>query len=360
MELTLLKNDDGFESMVVSQRELPAKGLALFYNKAFVDGLSDIDLHTVLCHEAQHIRRNDLQSMQAYLAERDWYNGWDGAELSNVAADLQINDYLEELTYPRVKQGLYGTDLLGHDTHKMLLEDVMREVAAKIPPRKSMGDVRPSPGSVGQGEEEALDMHAEAGKKASAKSRSRALLANGQDVARWGNFLKEILDVRKQEDTWQRLPKRLAGVDAYQDREYVRPAVRPLPRKHALVAIDVSGSMDERLVGRLLSAVRNSPANYDLQVVTFNTEVFEWKDFRTNAEIPNMGGGTELGPVLQHVRDLRVTPERILVLTDGHFSLEPGSVPSPQNWIFSIYGAFAEDFQAAHGLRAVQMERLLP
>jgi predicted metal-dependent peptidase len=362
-QITRTLAQDKFIMAVAKKKN--AAGIILAYDPAKLKGIDDESLATMLAHETQHLRAGDLDASRAYVEPRDWFNGWDGCVLHNVARDMQINDELIDLGFKHVPGMLLGMDKLGHDTQRQPVEAVMREFAAsnKAPPPNGEGEgedgdgeghAHPSEGELGDAEGEEVSVTKAPGTEA---TKGPANVSQGEEQARWANFLATVLDTRNSEDRWHQQPKRLSGVAQFARYEAALPRRQPLPRKSALMAIDVSGSMDEAGVQRICTMVRNSPANYDLTVICFDTGADEWKNFRTNDTMPRRGGGTEFALVEEFAQKMSRYPDSILCITDGG-----GEIPKVRNskvWTWVLYGADAQEFQSRAEMRTVELETLV-
>lgn len=353
---------------IVARKDKP--GLKLGFNEKATATLSDAALYGVLVHETQHLRAQDVLHMQAYEAKRDWYNGWSGMELFNVARDCQINDLLMRKGYTLPEGGCYGEKTLGRYTADEACEPLMHEIAARFPrPEQEdapqpdgdlqasdeMGQARPSegePGQKGKGKEQEVFI----GKKPGKEGAKRTLAASsGPEQARWDSFLAEILDTKKSRETWYRTAKRLSGTPGFADRSYMLPFREPLPRKRAVIAIDVSGSMDAEGVNLLCNLVRNAPVSYDLTVLCFDNELEEWSGFRKGDEMPRRGGGTDFQLVEGWCKAQARYPDAVIILTDG--SGDCPEVTKPKLWSWLIYGG--DQGAAFSPMRTVDLDKVV-
>ncbi len=345
---------------VIIRNEAP--GFLLLYKADGVKKLSDGQLATVLAHECQHIRKGDGAKIKTYEGKK--VGEWDAPTLFNVARDCQINDELFRLGFDKV-EGMSGEATLGRNTEADDIDALMAELAEKLdpPPPPESGD------DAGDGQvdlqgtelaegEEGKPVEVDVGKMAGNEpTKGPARVKGSLEQARWDNFLATVLDTRNSEDRWHRQPKRLAGVEMYTSYQATLPRRQPLPRKTALMAIDVSGSMDETGVQRICALIRNAPSNYNLTVVCFDTGIDEWKDFRTNEEMPRRGGGTNFAMVKQFALNMGQYPDAILCITDGG-----GTVPEvkrPANWTWIIYGADADEFGQMAKMRSVDLDKIV-
>src|ERR1700753_3991151 len=115
-------------------------GIILGVHTPFVDKLTPAQYRGLLNHEAMHILRADLVQTPKYNEPRDWFNGWFGPHLHNVAADLIINDTLLSNGMQLPEGGWTGPERLGRDVQHEDVEALMGEVAQKYPPPPQESD----------------------------------------------------------------------------------------------------------------------------------------------------------------------------------------------------------------------------
>lgn len=342
-------------------------GILFAYQPETLGDLTPAQLKTMLCHEMQHIRFDDMNRTAAAMdaGPQDWMNGWQPTMLFNVARDAQINDELMRRGMTYVPGGVYGTELLGHSTEGLDVDAVMREIAEKIPPPPpnqdpSNGDTDPQAGKDAAAAEAAqaeTEVKMREPGKYAPQRRATNVEVSPEQLA-WDNFLAEVIDTRKFKESWYKTPKRMSGIKEFAEREYLMTSKVDVPRKRAAVYIDVSGSMDEAGVRRICTLIRLSGMNYDLSVYCFDDGIEEWKNFRLTPEIPRRGGGTEFGLVeAQNKASIRY-PDAVICITDGG-----GHVPAiakPDRWTFILYGVDAKQWQAqnAPNIRVVDLAKL--
>ena len=343
-------------------------GILFAYNPEKLSELNNAQLKTMLCHEMQHIRFEDMRKTGEWMAvpREEWMNGWEPGLLFNYARDCQINDELVARGMAYVPRGVYGTELLKRDTQHDDIEVVMRELAQVLrppPPSTGHGDTDPVAGDeVAEASETSSEALHEVKMQEPGKLAPRRRAADVEvspDQLAWDNFLAEVIDTRKYRESWYKTPKRMSGVKEFAEREYLMTSKVDVPRKRAAVYIDVSGSMDESGVKRICSLIRSSGMNYDLSVYCFDDDIEEWKNFRTTPEIPRRGGGTDFVLVeTQNKASIRY-PDAVICITDGG-----GEVPrivQPGRWTWMLYGVDAKAWgaQNAPGMRVVDMAQLV-
>ena len=341
-------------------------GIFFVWNPEPLQGMNDAQLRTMLCHEMQHIRFDDMNQTGEWMDKgpQPWMHGWEPGMLFNVARDCQINDGLMRLGMAYVPGGSYGTEMLGMSTEGQDIGAVMAAIAEKFPPppASQSGDTSP------EAAEEAAAMDSEASGEDEVKVREPGKYAPQRRPASvevspaqlaWDNFLAEVIDTRKYRESWHRTPKRMAGIKEFAEREFLMTSKVDVPRKLASVYIDVSGSMNESGVNRICSLIRSSGMNYDLSVYCFDDGIEEWKNFRLQPAIPRRGGGTDFELCeTQNKASLRY-PDAVICITDGG-----GHVPKiarPERWTWLLYGVDAKSWgqSNAPGMRVVDLNKLV-
>lgn len=359
------------EAIMLVMPRKHGKGILLGYNAEQLKAFTDSQLTMILCHETQHLRTGDLGKLALWAEPRDWYNGWAGQMLFNVARDCQINDMLLAVGMAAIEGGWYGTKALDRDTQRDDVEALMREIAEKFPKPPNDADAM---ADLSAEELEAIDQMLgpiiEVAEKffkpedvpghdtGKGHGKQYSVSPSGEQ-ARFDNFLAEIMDTKKTQESWYRTQKRLNGIPEFANREYALPFRTPLPRKTALLAIDVSGSIDRRGVERFCNLVRNTPSSFELEVVCFDTQLAVWEDFRTNSTLPFQGGGTDFDLVETHARKSGRYPNAVVVITDGQAAIPTLRAPSVWTWvIYNSHESVLAEFRK-HNLRTVDLEAII-
>lgn len=104
------------------------------------------------------------------------------------------------------------------------------------------------------------------------------------------------------------------------------PGLKPDDDIDICVAIDASGSMSDKMLGEMLTEViglTKQFRQFKIRVVTFDTNVYNVREFRTGeerklAEYPLMGGGgTDFMAVWEHMKEDNYKPKQLIMFTDG-------------------------------------------
>ena len=138
----------------------------------------------------------------------------------------------------------------------------------------------------------------------------------------WRELLRMQLESTIKNDwSWMRPSRRGWHVDA------VMPGMKNDQLIDIAVAIDASGSIDEKMLRDFLSEIQNimdSFPAFKIHVVTFDTEVYnpvtydsENLDDICDYEI-NGGGGTSFEAIFSYFKQHDIEPMRLVVFTDGY------------------------------------------
>jgi len=289
-KLELVKNDD--------IQSFKSNGVKLEYNSDFLAGLTSAEMEFVFANGAMH----------ATLAHEERQNGRSGW-LWQLATDYAINDMLVENNLVRPDEAHYSkrfSGLYAEEIYAELKEDILRDELEYE--ADDNDDVQSQNLSQEQIHEEQLfEEFAKAvfedeiknGEVPSAIDRFFKITSNGK--INWRDELKAALDMFHKDD-YTLLPpsKKFLHVGIY------------LPscisqRFKFVVAIDTSGSVDERLLSDFLSELNfltNTISNYQIELLLCDDKILLHKTFYSGdiLEVEMKGGGaTDFRPVFEFV-----------------------------------------------------------
>ena len=333
-------------------------GRDVMYNPAFIDKLNDKQLTFVVLHEALH---KVFQHMTL------WRKLWkESPMLANMAADYVVNWTIKESdphnavtempneclfdakyanmttkqVYDLLKQdaqngkGVFGKGNgegdAGHDHHdwegaEELTEAEVKEVAKQIDQALRQGEII-------------------RGKMAGNQNRTiDGLLEPKVD---WREQLREFVNAtckNKDKTSWKRPSRRFIGQDIYM------PSMIGETVGKLVIGIDTSGSIGSRELQEFLSEVVGicddvSPESVELIYWDYDVaghETYNIGDYAGLAETtkPAGGGGTRVGSLNEYLKDKRITPEAIVVLTDGYVESDwGGNWEAPTLWAITSRG----------------------
>lgn len=334
-------------------------GVNVNYGRAFVDSLTDKQLAFLILHENMH---------KAYRHLVVWEKLWKkNAQLANMACDyvinLQIFDYDpqgNEVEMPTDANGealgLIDAQYRGMDAHQVfiLLEKQQQQ-------KKGGGNAQGSGDESSEGKGgQSMDDHdwenAQEGtpqeqeqiaKDIEGALRQGAILAGkmGGNVSRdinelltpkvnWKDALRDFVKTStqgKDQTTWRRLHKRYIGMDI------IMPSTYDEKVGSIVVAVDTSGSIGQAELAQFLSEVKSicdevSPEKIDLLYWDTNVaghETYMGSELATLTETTQAkgGGGTSPECVPSYMKEKRLEPECVIMLTDGYIGRQ-----DPNDW----------------------------
>lgn len=345
-------------------------GRDVTYGREFVELLNDKQLAFLVIHEAMH---------KAYRHLTVWAGiGKTDRALANMAMDyvinLQIRDadpYEDEVAMPRDPQtgklmGLLDEQYRGMDTMQVYLKLKERqqqdsggndkgnggEAGQDDEQSPSRGNGQPQPGQPGQGDDNAFDDHdwegaqeltekeeEELQREIDAALREGAMLAGRMkgNVSReidellhpkvdWREALRDFIKLATKggdQSTWRRPNRRYLGVDI------VMPSAESRKAELFVLGIDTSGSIGHEELAQFLSEVKSiceEVAPETIELLYWDSHVAARETYHgTELEQliettkPRGGGGTEPGCVPAYMKEHRISPQCVIMLTDGYF-----------------------------------------
>jgi predicted metal-dependent peptidase len=329
-------------------------GRDVIYNPEFIKSLDDKELNFVVLHEALH---------KVYQHMHLWKKLWkDNPMLANMAADYVVNYAIHEadelsnvakrpesalfdLAYKNMttkqifdmlkKDNEYVKEQGGHDTHdwegaEALSDDEVKETAKQIDQALRQGEII-------------------RGKMNGNKNRSiNELLEPKVD---WREQLREFVNStcrNKDKTTWKRPHKRFLGQDIYM------PSMIGESIGKVVVGIDTSGSIGDKELSEFLSevvAICDDVSPSSIELLYWDTDVaghetYNQGDYKALVQStkPAGGGGTHVGCVNQYIKDKRIEPEAIIILTDGYVEDDWGGT-----WDYPTLWAVTSRRTSPHG-----------
>jgi predicted metal-dependent peptidase len=330
-------------------------GRDVIYNPKFINTLNDKQLNFVVLHEALH---KVFQHM--FLWKKLWK---ENPQLANIAADYVVNNTIYEAdphesiaSIP--KEALFDRkyanmttrqvfDLLkqnggndsggsGHDSHdwegaESLSDEEVKETAKQIDQALRQGEII-------------------RGKMQGNKNRTiDGLLEPKVD---WREQLREFVNAtcrNKDKTSWKRPHKRFLGQDIYM------PSMIGETVGKVVVGIDTSGSIGDKELNEFLSEVvaicdEVSPSSIELIYWDYDVaghETYNMGDYNGLVQTtkPKGGGGTRVGSLNEYIKDKRIEPEAIIILTDGYVENDWGGT-----WDYpTLWAITSRNITSIHG-----------
>jgi predicted metal-dependent peptidase len=300
-------------------------GKMLGYNAKFVSKLPKMELVAVLAHEAEHV----LFLHFARMANRD-------IQLWNMAGDYAINGHLMDNGFNLPNDCLFEYQYKNWNTEKIY--DELESSAIKIP-FCNIGEVRQPKNDDGSNMTPSQIKQLEAEVKVAVEQAAQIAKKQGNLPGHLERLVKELLEpVVNWKEALQEFATKLSKNDYTWTKRNKRYTDVYLPRLETpeigdlVIAIDTSGSLDDKQLGEIASEVRSIMSIFTvrLTVIYCDAEVQKVEEFE-NADDFGLkmygGGGTDYAPVFKEVIDRGIEPVGLLYFTDGYCWSFPRNVP---------------------------------
>jgi predicted metal-dependent peptidase len=285
-------------------------GKKIYYNAAFIDGLSVDLVQFVLAHELGHM-------MYEHVHRRGSRN----RQVFNYAGDYAINLLLKDDGFT-----IWDKALVDDKYRDMSTEQIYTELMKNPPPPQKDGmgqDLRDPEGGPEQAQQNASEMRqrvaqaANVARMAGKMSEGIAKLVDEvlNPKVRWQDLLRDYMTrANKDDESWSRRNRRFG--DVYLPARYSE-------RMGEIVIIgDTSGSIGQEELNQVaaeVNAIAEQVRPECIRVIWADTRVAGEQVFEIGEEIkfdPKGGGGTDMRVPLEHVR--QYDPEVVILATDGY------------------------------------------
>jgi len=343
----------------------------LVISPKFWETISDNVKVAVLKHELLHIAFKHLQMYDSYSEK----------ELLNIAADLEINQYIEDSYKDETWDGLEITkapwaalnlpikagtrkyyELIQQEIQNNPDGDTAKFVQAM---KDANGDGESRTITLGDGTQvEVKASHEfwkqyenmdEAEKKLMEKQIEHQLKDTAEQVQKQRGTipgeLKELIDSLYVSEEpvidWRAYLRRFNGMASKvftkktrrkpNKRFYGNPALKIKQRKNTLVAVDTSGSVSKDDLKEFLSEIHHIwKTGTEVTVIECDAtigRVYEYKGKTEDAKEVTGRGGTSYEPVMRYLRDHKDKFQNLIYLTDGECSIEQTQPCKPVLWV---------------------------
>lgn len=333
------------------RNDLPTAGVSvnginqqLAINEEFWFTLTENQKKGVLIHELMHIGFN-------HLVTRDDYHD---KKLFNIAADLEINQYIERSWLPEDCIFLDSFPTLnlprkaGTDAYYKLLEQAHQNGTSP-----ELDQMMQQHGDIHMTWDEATANLTEAEKKLLQKQVEHQLREVAEAIKQKGNIpgqFKEIIDnlfkVEEPKFNWRAYLRRFAGssIKIYTKKTRRKPnkrydgnpALKVRQRNHVLLAIDTSGSVSSEELKEFYSEMHHiHKTGTDITVVQCDTQITKIESFNPKTKFEVTGrGGTDFQPVVDYYNENSRKYTSIIYFTDGE-CYTPKNVRCRILWVHS-------------------------
>lgn len=316
------REDNNIETMGTNGKEF-------IYNKDFLDKLQFKELLGVMAHECMHV---------ALAHNIRCYNGRFEPGLYNIAGDYAINQVLVEHNFTLPEGALISREFSGLCTEEIyaILEknNNNNQTSGRGSNKGKGGRKYPMQGDILKPESE------EDAEKVKRNIITAKLSSSDKDFScASAEFQRNYTDITNPKLPWNVILRRYVNATVNDDYSWRKPNRRfqdvylpSLCDGDALtklnVYMDVSGSVDEKTIGKFLTEIKGFYDNLNIEVLTINTfstrlnqkivMTDSWKPVDKNLE---SFGGTCIGPVIENINDTKAVVN--IIFTDGYFNEEP-------------------------------------
>ena len=324
-------------------------GINKMYGAAFMSSLSDAELGAIVLHENIHVMLKHLPRHRDLMKE--------DPQLANIAMDYVDNLLIDEIADKSLAK-LPEHALLDHKYRGWSVREVYNDLKQEEEKKGGGKGGRPS----------TLDDHDFSNMREATPEEIKKLSDIIDDCIQQAGTLagregkplpRAVADLMDPEVDWVEemrdyVTQQMHGRDEATWRKYNRKRLIDdifFPTTHSetigemVVACDLSGSIDDKMVRKFLSEIEalcDTCKPQRLRVLWWDTivrseQIFDEASAGISAALkPIGGGGTYVGCVSKYMIDNNINPEVLIVLTDGH--VEPQidwQVAAPTLWMIT-------------------------
>lgn len=355
-------------------KTIATDGRKFYYNKEFIEKLSDGEMIFGFAHELGHIifdhmtRRGDKEAQVWNMAGDYVINNMLIRE--NVGTVITTVPILSDRKYEGKTADEVYEDLMKNAVKIQMTLDEHLEMDGEGSEGDGDGDGdaegngkgKPKFKKLNEEEKKALrdewrEAVIQAAKNAGAGNTPGAIQRLVKDITAPVMDLRDLLRIQfsgsvKSDYTWMRPNRKAWHTGA------IMPGQIPGEELDIVVALDASGSIDEGMLMDFLGMVQGSLdqfTSYKVRVVTFDTDVYN-EDTFTSDDGRSMGeyevaggGGTSFECVWQWMKDNEIQPHQLVMFTDGYPFGSWGD-PDYCDTLFVVHGS--KDITAPFGITA--------
>tara|TARA_R110002167_G_scaffold35948_4_gene114345 strand:+ start:3934 stop:5097 length:1164 start_codon:yes stop_codon:yes gene_type:complete len=323
-------------------------GMQLTVNPEFYTNLSEDHRSGLIKHELLHIAFG-------HLVMRDLYSNH---KLFNIAADLEINQYIPEHKLPEGGLLLSSFPELnlprkaGTKVYYNLLEQAQQDGSS--PSLDSLMGQMDGNSQYDHSTWEEFDELSEADKKLVQKQVDHQLKeATEQTVKKQGSIpgelaelIHKLMHVEPAKFDWRGYLRRFAGNSSivytkklrrkYNKRYAGSPGLKIKFKNHILVGVDTSGSVNTAELKEFYSELTHMhKTGHKITVAQCDTKLGSIKEFNPKKDWEIHGrGGTSFQPVIDHFNEKKGAYTALVYLTDGE-AHPPENCPKNTLWVLS-------------------------
>jgi predicted metal-dependent peptidase len=357
----------------VVRKDVPTAGVCknninyqLAINEEFWSGLdNDKKKIGLLKHELLHI-------CFCHLEDREWFSDH---ELHNIAADLEINQYLEPEYYPSKDILLLSTfpelklpEKAGTKVYYELLQQAKKNGTS--PTLNAMLDSDPSSG--GTHGSEAGNLHptwkefdelSEADKKLIAsqiKHQIKSIVESQKDTSRGfvpselKDYIDSMFEITPPSYDWKSYFRRFFGSSSkiytkktrrkLNKRYEENPALKIKPKKHVLVGVDTSGSVGKKDLIEFFNEIYHMhKTGITITIAEGDANIHNVYEYKGKMPEFVVGrGGTDMNPFIDYVNQHKQYSS-LIILTDGFIGEKTSNTFKPMLTVLCSNGDTIEN-----------------
>ena len=323
-------------------------GMQLTVNPEFYTSLSEDHRSGLIKHELLHIAFG-------HLIMRDLYSDH---KLFNIAADLEINQYIPEHKLPDGGLLLSSFPELnlpnkaGTKKYYELLEQAREDGSS--PSLDSLMDQMDGNSQYCHGTWDEFDELSEADKKLVQKQVDHQLKeATEETIKKQGTvpgelseLIERLMHVEPAKFDWKGYLRRFVGNSSivytkklrrkYNKRYSENPGLKIKFKNHILVGVDTSGSVNSDELKEFFSELTHMhKTGHKITVAQCDTRLNSVKEFNPKKDWEIHGrGGTSFQPVIDHFNEKKGAYTALIYLTDGE-AYAPEDCPKNTLWVLS-------------------------
>jgi predicted metal-dependent peptidase len=323
-------------------------GMQLTINPDFYLNLSEDHRYGLVKHELLHIAFG-------HLIMRDLYSNH---KLFNIAADLEINQYILESKLPEGGLLLSSFPELnlptkaGTKVYYNLLEQAQQDGSS--PSLDNLMDKMDGESEYCHGTWNDFDDLSEADKKLVQKqvdhqlkeATQETLKKQGSVPGELAELIHKLMHVEPAKFNWKAYLRRFVGNSSivytrkmrrkYNKRYSENPGLKIKFKNHILVGVDTSGSVNTEELKEFFSELAHMhKTGHKITVAQCDTQLKSVKEFNPKKDWEIHGrGGTSFQPVIDHYNEKKGVYTALIYLTDGE-AYSPDDCPKNTLWVHS-------------------------
>ena len=323
-------------------------GIQLIFNPEFFISLNEDHRFGLIKHELLHIAFGHLVIRDKYADKK----------LFNIAADLEINQYIKESnlpegglllsSFPELKLPTKaGTkvyyDLLSEakeDGSSPSLDNLMNEMDGESPYCHSTWDEFDE---LPESDKKLMQKQIEHQLKEAAETTEKKC---GNIPGELADLIRRLLHVEPAKFDWKAYLRRFIGNSSivytkklrrkYNKRYAANPGLKIKFKNHICVGVDTSGSVNNDELRQFFSELTHMhKTGHKITVVQCDTKINSVKEFNPKKDWEIHGrGGTSFQPVIDHYNEKKGQYTALIYLTDGE-AYAPDDCPNNTLWVHS-------------------------